>query len=133
MIIILIFLIIVTTKPVLAYRPLEGDEAMAGHGTDSVEPDKVQGSPPGPSGCTYIGGGNNNGGGGGGCHHVTTKPLEAAARPFHGRKVTVAHGGVGGGGGGGSESALTHKPGNSPPAPSPCTYIPIGGGNCNNP
>ncbi|GMP90745.1 hypothetical protein CsSME_00041732 [Camellia sinensis var. sinensis] len=68
MIIILIFLIIVITKPVLAYRPLEGDEAMAGHGTDSVEPDKVQGSPPGPSGCTYIGGGSNNGGGGG-CHH----------------------------------------------------------------
>ncbi|KAL7199855.1 hypothetical protein ACSBR2_022043 [Camellia fascicularis] len=36
----------------------------------------------------------------GGLERLQLKPLEAAARPFHGRKVTVAHGG----GGGGSES-----------------------------
>ncbi|KAL7200840.1 hypothetical protein ACSBR1_032710 [Camellia fascicularis] len=68
MIIILIFFIIVTTKPVLAYSDLEGDEVMAGHGGGAVttEDGRGLGSPPGPSACTYIGGGNYNGGGG--CH-----------------------------------------------------------------
>ncbi|CAL5425123.1 unnamed protein product [Camellia sinensis] len=56
---------------------------------------------------------------------ITTKPLEAAARPFDGRKLTAAHGGGGGGGSGGiSKSALVHKEPEAPPGPSPCTFIP---------
>ncbi|KAL7172535.1 hypothetical protein ACSBR2_032093 [Camellia fascicularis] len=58
---------------------------------------------------------------------ITTKPLEVAARPFDGRKLTAAHGGGGGGGGGSggiSNSALVHKEPEAPPGPSPCTFIP---------
>ncbi|CAL5427489.1 unnamed protein product [Camellia sinensis] len=56
---------------------------------------------------------------------ITTKPLEAAARPFDGRKLTAAHGGGGGGGSGGiSKSALVHKEPEAPPGASPCTFIP---------
>ncbi|GMP90744.1 hypothetical protein CsSME_00041731 [Camellia sinensis var. sinensis] len=61
---------------------------------------------------------------------VSNKSLEVTARPFDGTKLTVASGG--GGGHGRSLLAPTRKDPKSPPAPSPCTNIPGGGGHCNN-
>ncbi|KAI7983763.1 hypothetical protein LOK49_LG15G00614 [Camellia lanceoleosa] len=57
---------------------------------------------------------------------VTTKPVEAGARPFHGRKLTVAHGG-GGRGHRGRDlvAAPPRKEAKPPPGPSSCTFLPI--------
>ncbi|KAI8027753.1 hypothetical protein LOK49_LG02G03120 [Camellia lanceoleosa] len=57
---------------------------------------------------------------------VTTKLVEAGARPFHGRKLTVAHGGGGGvGRGRGLVAAPPRKEAKAPPGPSSCTFLPI--------